>query len=329
MMGLGAAGVVPPAVWFRGVRFMVPVSLIIGGILTPPDVFSQLLLAGPILVLYLLGAVMARAAKDRGLAPVAALSGLLLLPAVPLLLLPGPPAPVSARLPADLEFSARLPLGEEAAALARRLFHGEALEAGPGHLWIARREGQVLGVLEGQEGPAATCAGWGVPCLVLEGQVLLGSRELMVAFETRARQQRSPLMPFFLGELPPGARGVLPGGLGWVLTQDGQGALLAFPGVGDCAAAQRLLEGEPDGRTALLLALAEETEKLVGAQDGTAARRLAELRRGLEGPTRAQLPGALATALGGGGQCQVEGGNAGQRFPGERSLAGALGAVLP
>ena len=326
MMALGAVGVVRPALWFKGFRFMIPGSLIIGGILTPPDVFSQLLLAVPILALYLLGAVMARAAGSRGMAPVAALSALLLLPAVPLLLLPGPAAPVSSRLPAGSELVARLPLDAQAVGLAQRLFPGVPVAPGQGYLWVARRDTQVLGVLEGLKG--ARCPAGPAPCLELEGRVLGGSPELVAAYEARARTLRSPLMPFFLGELAPGIGGALPGGQGWTLGEREGTLELVFGGVGDCGAARRLMGAEADPRTALLLALARQLETMRAQEDPAAAAELADFRRSLETPGGARLPAALVEALGGLVDCKVQDGLARLRPAATVATAQALEAVL-
>jgi len=52
---LALAGVVEPRRLFAGTKYFVLVAFIVGGVLTPPDPLSQSLLAGPLIVLYLLG----------------------------------------------------------------------------------------------------------------------------------------------------------------------------------------------------------------------------------------------------------------------------------
>jgi sec-independent protein translocase protein TatC len=53
---LAAAGIVEPKGLLRGTKYGVLVSFVVGAVLTPsPDIVSQLLLAGPLSVLYLLG----------------------------------------------------------------------------------------------------------------------------------------------------------------------------------------------------------------------------------------------------------------------------------
>lgn len=52
---LAATGIVPPSRLLRGVKYGVLVAFVLGAVLTPPDVVSQVLLAAPLTVLYLLG----------------------------------------------------------------------------------------------------------------------------------------------------------------------------------------------------------------------------------------------------------------------------------
>jgi sec-independent protein translocase protein TatC len=52
---LALAGVVEPRRLLAGTKYFVLVAFIVGGVLTPPDPLSQSLLAGPLIVLYLLG----------------------------------------------------------------------------------------------------------------------------------------------------------------------------------------------------------------------------------------------------------------------------------
>lgn len=52
---LSIAGIVTPGQLLRGAKYAVLGAFVLGAMLTPPDIVSQLLLAGPLLVLYLLG----------------------------------------------------------------------------------------------------------------------------------------------------------------------------------------------------------------------------------------------------------------------------------
>lgn len=52
---LSAAGIVDPSQFLGGLKYAVLVSFVFAAILTPPDVISQILLAVPLVVLYLLG----------------------------------------------------------------------------------------------------------------------------------------------------------------------------------------------------------------------------------------------------------------------------------
>lgn len=52
---LALAGIVEPRRMLAGTKYFVLVAFIVGGVLTPPDPLSQSLLAGPLIVLYLLG----------------------------------------------------------------------------------------------------------------------------------------------------------------------------------------------------------------------------------------------------------------------------------
>jgi len=52
---LAVSGIVEPIALLRGLPYGVLVAFILGALLTPPDVVSQLLLAGPLMVLYVLG----------------------------------------------------------------------------------------------------------------------------------------------------------------------------------------------------------------------------------------------------------------------------------
>ena len=52
---LSAAGIVDPSQFLGGLKYAVLVSFVFAAVLTPPDVISQILLAVPLVVLYLLG----------------------------------------------------------------------------------------------------------------------------------------------------------------------------------------------------------------------------------------------------------------------------------
>jgi sec-independent protein translocase protein TatC len=56
---LSAAGILTPGQLLRGFKYAVLVAFVVAAILTPPDVVSQVLLAGPLLLLYLLGVAVA------------------------------------------------------------------------------------------------------------------------------------------------------------------------------------------------------------------------------------------------------------------------------
>jgi len=52
---LSASGIVEPRQFISGLKYAVLLAFVFSAILTPPDVVSQVLLAGPLVVLYLLG----------------------------------------------------------------------------------------------------------------------------------------------------------------------------------------------------------------------------------------------------------------------------------
>ena len=52
---LALSGVIEPRQLLAGTKYFVLIAFIVGGVLTPPDPLSQSLLAGPLIVLYLLG----------------------------------------------------------------------------------------------------------------------------------------------------------------------------------------------------------------------------------------------------------------------------------
>ena len=52
---LAYAGIVEPRRMLSGTKYFVLIAFVVGGVLTPPDPLSQSLLAGPLILLYLLG----------------------------------------------------------------------------------------------------------------------------------------------------------------------------------------------------------------------------------------------------------------------------------
>ena len=73
----------PVVVWFlarlgmidhrdmmRGFRYSMVAIFFIAGVLTPPDVFSQVMMAGPMVLLYAVGIVVARFATTKKREPV-------------------------------------------------------------------------------------------------------------------------------------------------------------------------------------------------------------------------------------------------------------------
>jgi sec-independent protein translocase protein TatC len=56
---LSLSGIVEPRQFLSGLKYAILLAFVIGAILTPPDVVSQILLAGPLIVLYLLGVAVA------------------------------------------------------------------------------------------------------------------------------------------------------------------------------------------------------------------------------------------------------------------------------
>jgi len=56
---LSMSGIVEPRQFLSGLKYAILLAFVIGAILTPPDVVSQILLAGPLIVLYLLGVAVA------------------------------------------------------------------------------------------------------------------------------------------------------------------------------------------------------------------------------------------------------------------------------
>ena len=78
LVGFGVSFQLPVVVWFlsrvgmidhidmmRGFRYSIVAIFVIAGILTPPDVYSQVLMAGPMVLLYAVGIVVARFATTK------------------------------------------------------------------------------------------------------------------------------------------------------------------------------------------------------------------------------------------------------------------------
>ena len=65
MLFLTVVGLVQPATYSKWRRFSIVLIFIVAAVLTPPDVFSQLLMAFPLLILYEIGVILARIAARR------------------------------------------------------------------------------------------------------------------------------------------------------------------------------------------------------------------------------------------------------------------------
>ena len=65
---LGWTGIVPTATMVRGRRYVLLGTLVASAILTPPDIISQMLLAGPMYLLFELGIGIARLVERRSAA---------------------------------------------------------------------------------------------------------------------------------------------------------------------------------------------------------------------------------------------------------------------
>ena len=60
MLFLSKIGLVPPGAWIKFARYMIVGIFLMAALLTPPDAVTQLLMAGPLLVLYILGIILSR-----------------------------------------------------------------------------------------------------------------------------------------------------------------------------------------------------------------------------------------------------------------------------
>lgn len=65
MLFLSKIGVVPPRAWIKFARYMIVGIFLLAALLTPPDVVTQLLMAGPLLVLYAFGVLLAKLAAPK------------------------------------------------------------------------------------------------------------------------------------------------------------------------------------------------------------------------------------------------------------------------
>ncbi len=65
VLALSWAGVVQPRSLLRGWRYALVLILVVSAVLTPPDVISQIMLAGPVMVLYLASVIVAMLMQRR------------------------------------------------------------------------------------------------------------------------------------------------------------------------------------------------------------------------------------------------------------------------
>ncbi len=65
VLALSWAGVVKPQTLLRGWRYALVLILTVSAVLTPPDVISQVMLAGPVMVLYLVSVLIALVMRHR------------------------------------------------------------------------------------------------------------------------------------------------------------------------------------------------------------------------------------------------------------------------
>ena len=70
MLGLGASGIVAPSAFWRPWRYVVVGAFVLGAVLTPPDVVSQIIMAAVLIILYTLGVYFAKiGARYMGRSP--------------------------------------------------------------------------------------------------------------------------------------------------------------------------------------------------------------------------------------------------------------------
>jgi sec-independent protein translocase protein TatC len=65
IFALSWAGIVQPRLLLRGWRYALLIILLVSAVLTPPDVISQVLLAGPVMLLYLISVLIAMLVRRR------------------------------------------------------------------------------------------------------------------------------------------------------------------------------------------------------------------------------------------------------------------------
>ncbi len=62
---LGKIGLITPSFLSKGRRYALPLLLIVGAVLTPPDVFTQVLLAGPLYLLYEISIIVVKVTQRK------------------------------------------------------------------------------------------------------------------------------------------------------------------------------------------------------------------------------------------------------------------------
>ena len=65
---LGKIGIITPKTLIRGRRYAITAILVLAAVITPPDVFSQLMLAGPLYFLYEVSIVVVRITGKKKMA---------------------------------------------------------------------------------------------------------------------------------------------------------------------------------------------------------------------------------------------------------------------
>ncbi|UCG61941.1 MAG: twin-arginine translocase subunit TatC [Candidatus Zixiibacteriota bacterium] len=62
---LGKLGIITPSFLGKGRRYAIPILLIVGAIITPPDIFTQVLLAAPLYLLYEISIIVVRVTQRK------------------------------------------------------------------------------------------------------------------------------------------------------------------------------------------------------------------------------------------------------------------------
>ena len=195
--------------YLKWIRYFIALSFVIGSLLTPPDVLSQILMAIPLTVLYLVGIALSYfmekkreqgddAREIKGFDPYMVLGAVVLSIPIALLVMPGS-YPARAYLPHGAKFVATA-----RAALAGELSCGqiatatfiEAVEEDEvtcavypeGHLLMASFEGEGPGDLCEKVAPAV--AGNDLACLEKEGSVVVGHPLLLARLESNLDNRR-------------------------------------------------------------------------------------------------------------------------------------------